>query len=854
MQIPRIPLMRSLVAAGLLVGSICGAAEKDAVVIHEYRTQGDHYSAVSIRLNQPGAKSVKRHVVIVDTSASQTGFVGTQSRHLVNEVIRQLSDDSMVALFAADVRCNSLTDGLVSVTSESVADALEMLEMRTPLGSTDLAATFEQISQLADGQPLSVLYVGDGMSASRRLSPEELGRFTNTLVSRNVSFHSVVAGPKASTQLPAVLANLTGGTLSRLSDEVAADAGDVVASLQTAPVAVTSLRDEAGSIKRASSRTAFLRSDRDSVLFTAQAIKGDLTVTTSLRQMTIPVASRVAAGPAIAHLLERVRTSDGVNAATVSLAELNSAENDFRHAYISTLKAARSLERRGEKERATEVFAQVAEMGMFEDPAVILTALQQPPAGGVESLPQPPAGDIDSFQGADNPGDALSAAEAELKVQTERLVQRANGTIDAAREKAFDNPDLATNELKDLLETIRSSENIAPDVQDELDRRVSQALISVTNMREVNEQRSKFIAKEQAILEAQRKRLTVEAQEEQRLAILIDQVRGLLDQARHGDRNGFEDAEGVSRIAIDLEPGNGPATQALVMSESLGQLDKAYRLVNLRHDRFLEVLYQVELSHIPFPDEPPIQYPPADVWRALTLTRVPRYESFDLRTEAPVEKWLSQMLDKPVPLLDFPGETPLSEILEQISTYYTTTWGQDGGASGTDFRMTILPDFAELEIEGIDSLEDVLIRDVNFEGMTLRNALKHIFDQTTEPALTYIIDSEVMLITTETKESETLVTRVYPVADLAIPPIQLGGGGGLGGGGLGGGGLGGGGLGGGGLGGGGQGGFGGGQGGFGGGQGAFSVPPEVLGVLNGLKEDGITTDPLKNVKKKPVLN
>ncbi|MCA9091691.1 MAG: hypothetical protein KDA90_24030, partial [Planctomycetaceae bacterium] len=209
-----------------------------------------------------------------------------------------------------------------------------------------------------------------------------------------------------------------------------------------------------------------------------------------------------------------------------------------------------------------------------------------------------------------------------------------------------------------------------------------------------------------AVQEAQRKALTEEAQEEIRLSIMIDTVRGLLDRARHGDRNGFEDAEAQSRLALEIRPGNGPATQALVMSEALGQLDKAYRLVNLRHDRFLETLYQVELSHVPFPDEPPIQYPPADVWRELSLVRKPRYESFDLRSEKPVEKWLRQMLDKPVPLLDFPGETPLSEILETISTYYTTTWGDEGSASGTDFRMMIWPDTAELELESLNSLED----------------------------------------------------------------------------------------------------------------------------------------------------
>ncbi len=278
------------------------------------------------------------------------------------------------------------------------------------------------------------------------------------------------------------------------------------------------------------------------------------------------------------------------------------------------------------------------------------------------------------------------------------------------------------------------------------------------------------------------------------------------------------------------------------MSEALGQLNKAYQLVNLRHDRFLEVLYQVELSHVPFPDEPPIQYPPADVWRALTLVRKPRYESFDLRTERPVEKWLRQMLDKPVPLLEYSGEVPLSEVLDQLQSFFTTTYGQEGGAAGSDFRMTIYPDLAELNQEGINSLEDVTVQNIRFEGMTLRNALKLIFDQTTDPELTYIIQNEVMMITTRSKaESDAiLVTRVYPVADLVIPNVQLqSSGGGVGGGG-------------GGVGGGAGGNQGGGGFGGGGGGGAFSIPPEVIDLLNEA-EQGISNDDL-SLKKKPALN
>ncbi len=117
----------------------------------------------------------------------------------------------------------------------------------------------------------------------------------------------------------------------------------------------------------------------------------------------------------------------------------------------------------------------------------------------------------------------------------------------------------------------------------------------------------------------------------------------------------------------------------------------------------------------------------------------------------------------------------------------------------------------------------------SFPGIKLRNLFKLLLEQLTSP-LTYVIEDEVLKITTVDKANEKLSIRMYPVGDLIMGPQQLqalaGRGGGTGGrGGSGGGGMGGGGMGGGGMGGGGMGGGGMGGGGMGGGGGMFSVPP-----------------------------
>ena len=76
--------------------------------------------------------------------------------------------------------------------------------------------------------------------------------------------------------------------------------------------------------------------------------------------------------------------------------------------------------------------------------------------------------------------------------------------------------------------------------------------------------------------------------------------------------------EAVARVAWELNPYSGTTAAAIYDSEAAGQLDKAARIRSMTMDAFLAALYQSELAHIPFPDEPPVVYPPAEVWQALT--------------------------------------------------------------------------------------------------------------------------------------------------------------------------------------------------------------------------------------------
>ena len=395
-------------------------------------------------------------------------------------------------------------------------------------------------------------------------------------------------------------------------------------------------------------------------------------------------------------------------------------------------------------------------------------------------------------------------------VRTEQLVTGVGEAIDRTSVYLRRDPDLAVAELKNQLNAVRNARDVDPAVRAQLDRRLSTQIQNAQNLS--IQLRETALRGNIADAEAQAQRRLVGAllKEQDDLEQLIDLVRAAIDDGVHGDDLAYEEAEDIARAAVNIRPGNAPATAAVFTAEAAGQLNKAFRLRSLRNDRFLETLYQVELSHVPFPDEPPVRFPAAEVWQQLSDRRIQRYSAVSLQADSPAEDQIRSALLAPTSLLDIrPGDT-LKTALDALAGIH---------------KITILPDTAALELEGITLDDRVLDNPPTLEGVKLKSALKLLLEGGDVP-LTYIIEDEVMKITTVTEAENKLFTRVYPVGDLVIPIIQLGGGIGGGGGGLGGGGLGGGG---GGLGGGG-GGLGGGQGGGGGGfgGGAFSVPADDL--------------------------
>jgi hypothetical protein len=258
----------------------------------------------------------------------------------------------------------------------------------------------------------------------------------------------------------------------------------------------------------------------------------------------------------------------------------------------------------------------------------------------------------------------------------------------------------------------------------------------LTLRRKVDQERIMRIERMSAI---QARELATEQllQRDEQIEQLIDKVRSLIAEGYIGNAEAFERAEEVARAAFELAPYSGVTSAAIFNAEAAGQLDKAQRLRYLRYDKVLATLHQVELSHVPFPDEPPILYPAPEVWKALTERRQ-KWASVDLVRYNPTEEKIRKSFSKPttVEFIDL----PLEDCITFLKEYH---------------NINIWLDRPTLTDEGVALDQPVTLK---LAGVSFRSVLKLLL----EPVqLTYLIEDEVMKITTSMPDIRHMLSHSW---------------------------------------------------------------------------------------------
>ncbi|HVX12135.1 MAG TPA: VWA domain-containing protein [Pirellulales bacterium] len=745
-------------------------APKSAAAWETYaKPDGEVFFALKLSPQLAQPKTVPHDVVVLfDTSASQVGPFRAKALGAVRAMLASLGADDRVALLAVDVNAVRLTPSFTSPTGGAIQQALAALERRVPLGSTDMgqalnAALAVSIEANEAGRAKTVVYVGDGLSTARPVLVPALTKIVGQFTANRISFDSYAIGPRVANELLAALSMQTGGMV--LNDDDSSDqqlGGDLASVVRSAVIWPTDTKLP-GAIRDAYPRQMPpLRFDRDSVLVgtldpAALDTQQPLSIEVQGDLWGKPVTLRWHAVPEhaspdnayLAKVVEFAAPNDGV-----ALPIAGSAGLDDLRRMVNF--GAQQLARLGERAlavgRADEA-AQLADAAEQLNPInseanLVRTAAARRQSNAknmrlVRAQPAeavPPA--VAENEAAD--GELLDEIEHQTRVVQGFLQAEVNHELNVANASMGSDPEATRDRLKLLLDKVQRTAELNPEVRAQLVDKIEASLRSANRMATLKAEQD--LQRQQILAEGEARERINRALflQEQKVDQLMSRFNALMDEER------YRDAETLADIAEEIEPGRPGLRGAELTARMVGFTADMNAVRDMRYRGFVDACYQIELSHVPTSDEPPILYPDPEVWQLLTERRK-KYKAVDLTQHGPNETRILAALDEKTDL-DF-AEQPLTDAIDYLKQRH-----------GIEIQL----DTKALTDAGVGS-DTPITRTIR--GITLRSALKLLLS---EMDLTYVIKNEVLMITSKTEAENMLSTRVYPVADLVIPVPQTG--------------------------------------------------------------------------------
>ncbi|WDI40776.1 hypothetical protein [Bremerella sp. P1] len=778
--------LSAFLAIGLAVLMVAPAAAEDATRVATYQqAAGPRYFAMSVSLDEKPEASPSEVVVMVDTSASQAGIYRTDSIATAKALMAALPSDCRVQLFAGDIMAVPMTTTFVSPQGSEISEAFAKLEKRAPLGATDLASLVEDaVSVFTKSGKLnrSIVYIGDGNSKANFLSPTEFEEVVATLRDSKVAFNSLAIGPERNIEILATLANHAGGIVEVDNREVPAEGAGVklAAAATTRVIWPASAKFSANVVEVFPKQFPPLRADRDSIVIGVLDTDGEVSVAV---KGSGAFARTWAAEPEatnddqayLPQLIEVARKDDGLNLPTVGSAGLRETASVLMASAEQYAKLANQALAAGDKVGA----ARLAKAALEIDPGhPRAQAVAKAAAKAEEESKTEEKAPVDrgastgrnpfQFVAFQNDGSGDSAApltlgeddgqflnEVDLNtIRNARIIEaEVTNRLAAARGQMSTDPEGTRDALKLLLDNVERAPDLSADVRARLRNQII-AAIRESSARAVEVEARRAEAAEREAIARERIALTEQLlRDEERARVIMEMFDALMDEGK------YTEALVSAQEVRAMDPYNQAAVAGVEIADIVGNYRSMMALKELRYQRMVDTLFEVEKSHVAFPDEPPIVYPDAEFWEEIYY-RKEKYGSVDLASTGSAEQKIFQQLEAETKIQFI--DTPLEEVVGYLKQLH-----------GIEIQI----DNRALEDVGL-STDTPVTR--NIEGISLRSALRLMLK---ELDLTYIVANEVLMITTPEEAESELITKVYPVADLVLPvSAQIGtlGGGGQG--------------------------------------------------------------------------
>jgi tetratricopeptide (TPR) repeat protein len=777
------------------------------ILTYELRA-GDMLFAWQVKPNlEPAAPRPRDFLILVDTSASQSGLPLKQARQIISALATSLSPNDRISVWSISTpsATRALTRDFQPANADEVRHAAAALtEVEYGSGATDLKSGLRKaLATLAPNRSRHqiVLYLGDGESAFDPISEDDRVALGNQMEMRDVYFFAVPLSIKVNPQNLHGLASMTGGAVVRLQEDLnnpnnrAEFLNRLKAALNTPVLKVEKFQfgEEVG--EAYPTRLPPLRGDRSTLvmgkLAKAAAPAISLTIAGNVygRPTTQNLSQAVPASQVDHYflnlMLEQWRSAPHKDAPAMlqsdrALALASTQVKLYRDEFLvqavwavrmdkwddaaKLYQAAQRIDPNDPEAAAGLALLEklrtgkVSKADLEQKIAAKSEALKVAPDAVARTVVQNVAKQDPAPAGGDPPQaaqDLLKEAAARRQVEEQRYRVLVDATIRRARQLMRSDPDTAYQDLKRQRDEIASYDGIGGTVRTQLVADLESVMREIfVKGAEIKRQ----AAAEREAVAKTRQRLNEfdrAMDEVARTKNRIDMFRQLMQRAR------FELAYQEAQLMVQEHISAGKpvpitATASYIIGQQATHLREWRELVRIRQDRYLLSMMQSEKSFIPYPDEPPVHFPPAAVWRELTSLRKETYENSNLGnnpTQSQID--LKNKIENQEVLIEKNlNETTLYELLLDLSKKYNVTF-------------VIMEEY--FKNEGIPDIRDrkpTLTATQQLRGLKLGTFLDIVL---LSMNATFIVRPDYVEITTFNRRLEEKVTRVFPVADLVIP-------------------------------------------------------------------------------------
>jgi hypothetical protein len=811
------PLAAAIRTPDVHADDIGGRFAHQSVVTYQ-PANGDEHFAMQLQAVLPPSPARARDVlVLIDTTASQAGRPLVNARLVLDELAKVAKADDRLDVWTVNTpdTTRSLTSGFKAPKSEKLKETSDYLAHKEyAAGAADLKnalmKSLRDFGSRTDRQQV-VLFLGDGESCLNPLTASDRSALAAEMTSREIAFFAVPLGTRLDPANLHGLASATGGIVVRLLGEEspekfipkltkaldapifypskAAYSAEVAEAL---PTRLPPLRGDAPTLV-----AGLLKTGTKSIAVTAEGTlagkRHTLTVSDAVpapdasnyflvglvgqwqaSDRTAPALIRADRSLALSYEQTRLARDEVLTQAHWALSQnqLDAATKLFDAALkfdpqdaepktglklVARLKDGK-ITRDQLREQLSDPKQIAVRIEKGEGSSVRLTQDQMAKlVGKDEQPPPPPAEGLPPPTPAPAPapsGDLLEQERRRRLVQEQQVTQIVDDVIARARREVRVDPDVAYDLLKRQLASVRENTDLGDRVRATLAARLEGALRAAVAEGTAVRQSQQAELQRRLADEARRTAEAASANEQDMIRERIRAFGALMNQARYEEA--YKEALVLQQEQISKgRPVPISATAGYMMSLNAANLREWEELRRIKEDRFLLTMLQVDRSHVPFPDEPPVAFPPAATWRELTAMRKDKYDAIGLEGTASRNALkIRDMLNNPVSLDKAVEGSPLKDVLEFLSEKYNLTFIVDTQA------------FEQAGVGGGRNVQETPVNLPRMPGVTLATVMRFLLAQVNG---TLIIRRDYVEITTTDRAIAEKAVRAYPVADLVIP-------------------------------------------------------------------------------------